>query len=372
MNRVKIKLSIKNPIKELYKLQVNVYDIVYQSDCVLVTIDEDDLEKIENLNFEILSFRGLKLLLEKLKNNIHFLISILLSIFIMYLLSNVCFSVNVIHSKKDIRTLLEDELYDHGIRPFTFKKSFKEIGAIKERIKKEYPNDIEWLEIIDDGMKYTVRVEERIINKEKEHKDFCNVISTKDATILGVTSSAGQTLVNSGSIVKKGDLLISGEIKFNEETKTRTCAEGVVYGNTWYKISVSIPLNYTKKEYTGAKKNNLAVELGTKYNRIFKVHFDEYDVDKVKIFGIGNFAIYKENIKEYKSIDSKYTKEEALEVAKTRARENLLTNIGDKAIILDEKVLQTDDYNSIISVEIFYSVKEIISKVVEAELPKQE
>ncbi len=372
MNRVKIKLSIKNPIKNLYKLQVNVYNIEYQKDFTIITIDEDDLEKIENLNYEILSFRGLKLVLEKLKNNIHFLISILLSIFIMYLLSNICFSVNVIHSKKDIRTLLEDELYDHGIRPFTFKKRFKEIGAIKETIKKEYPNDIEWLEIIDDGMKYTVRVEERIINKEKENKNFCNVISTKDATILGVTSSHGQTLVNSGSIVKKGDILISGEIKFNEEAKARTCAEGIVYGNTWYKISVSIPLNYTQKEYTDKNKNNLAIELGTNYNRIFKVHFDEYDVDKVKIFGIGNFALYKEKIREYKSINSVYTKEEAIEEAKKRARENLLTNIGKSATILDEKVLQTDDYNSIISVEIFYSVKEIISKVVEAELPKTE
>ncbi len=372
MNRVKIKLSIINPIKELYKLQVNVYNIEYHKDFTVITIDEDDLEKIEKLNFEILSFRGLKFILKKLKNNIHFLISIALSILIMYLLSNVCFSVNVIHSKKEIRTLIEDELYDHGIKPFSFKKRFKEIGIIKETIKNEYPNDIEWLEIIDDGMKYTVRVEERIITKEKKSSDFCNVISTKDATILGITSSHGQTLLTPGSIVKKGDTLISGEIKFNEEAKARTCAEGVVYGNTWYKISVSIPLNYTKKEYTNKKKNNLAFELGTKYNRIFKVHFDEYDVDKVKIFGIGNFALYKESIKEYKSIKSKYSKEEALEEAKKRARENLLTNIGDKATILDEKVLQTDDYNSIISVEIFYSVKEIISKVVEAELPTLE
>ena len=41
-------------------------------------------------------------------------------------------------------------------------------------------------EIIEDGMKYTVKVEERIITKDEKTKEYCDIISTKSAVISNI------------------------------------------------------------------------------------------------------------------------------------------------------------------------------------------
>lgn len=369
-NRVRIKTTLepKFSIRMLLRKGISVYNIEYGKDYTVFTIDAKSIEDLDEETFQIESIMGLKNIFLKLKRNIHFFISIIISLVILVFLSNVCFNVNVIHSDKNIRVMLEDELYDAGIKPFSFKKSFKEIQEIKNRIREEHPNDLEWLEVIDDGMKYTVRVEERIITEKKEEEPYCDVISTRDATVLNIVASKGQMVVGPQDFIKKGAVLISGDVKFNEEVKAQVCASGKVYGNTWYKTSISIPYRHEEKTYTGRKSNNIGFEFGSNYNRIFKVHFDKYDVTKTPLFKLGRFALYKENVQEYESEFKNYTKEEALEAGKKEAREHLKINLGEDASILSEKVLQTSEYNSIISIEIFYSVKEVISTTVTKEI----
>lgn len=370
MNKVRIRLFEDDhyAIKYLYRKSIDIYNIEYNKDGNIYTIADRDLEKLNLDEVDIVSYRGLKSLLLKLKQNTHFLLATIMSILIMYFLSNVIVDIDVIHSNKDIRVLIEDELYDLGIRPFTFKKTFATLQEIKEKIREDYPENIEWLEIVDDGMKYTVKVEERIITKEEVIPEYCDIVSNKDAVVLSAISSKGMTVVSPNDLVKKGSTLISGEIKFNDQVKSHVCAEGEVYGNTWYQVATSIPFEHTTKEYTGEKKNNIGIEFGSTYTRIFKIHFDEYDVEKVKIFGLGRFAIYKEIVKEFNSKEETYTEEEALEEALKEGREKLKLKLDEDATILSEKVLQSNSYNSIISVEIFYSVKEKIGTRVEKQI----
>ena len=49
-----------------------------------------------------------------------------------------------------------------------------------------------------------------------------------------------------------------------------------------------------------------------------------------------------------------------------------MIKLESQSEILSENVLQTDSYDSIISVEVFYSVKEIISNRVEAQVDPEE
>jgi len=369
MNKIRIRINdeVKYVVRTLYRMKIDVYDIEYRSSGNVYTILESDLDKLNEEYYEIVSYKGVKGFIYKLKRHRHFIVSVLLCIGMMFLISNVIVDVDVIHSDKDIRVLVEDELYDLGVKPFVWKKSYKEIQEIKTKIKDNYPNDIEWLEIIDEGMRYTVRVEERIITELESEPDYCNIVSTRDATVLNIVSSKGQTIVEVNDYVKKGATLISGEIKFNDVTRSHTCAEGVVYGNTWYKVNISVPFEHTVKEYTGEEAYNLGVEFGSVYNRIFRVHMDEYDVDKRKIFGLGRFALYKEKVREYKSKREIYSEEEALDRALNEAREKLLIKLDSESEILSEKVLQSSTHDSIISVEIFYSVKEVISERIESE-----
>lgn len=373
MNKVSIRFLgyDKYAIKYLRRKDIDILNISYSETGNIYTIYESDLDKLDIDSIEIVSYKGMKKILQSIFRNRHFILSIAISIFMMIAISNLVVNVEVIHSNKDIRVLVEDELYDCGVKPFILKKSFRQLQEIKESIRSEHQSDIEWLEIEDAGMKYVVRVEERIITTPEPEPEYCNIVSTKDAVVLSAVPQKGQSMVLSNDFVKKDSVLISGKIVYNEETKSHVCADGVVYGNTWYRVSISIPFEHSTKNYTGKKKNNLGFEFGSTYNRVFKVHFEDYDVRKKRLFGIGKFALYKEVIEEYDEENKVYTEEEALEVAMKEGREKLLVKLGSQSEILSEKVLQSETYDSIINVEIFYSVKEIISEKREASIDEE-
>ena len=67
--------------------------------------------------------------------NKEFLISIILGIVMFLIISNLIIEVKIIHSDSEIRELLTEELYSYGIKPLHFKKSYKNLQIIKERIK---------------------------------------------------------------------------------------------------------------------------------------------------------------------------------------------------------------------------------------------
>lgn len=372
--RIKIRINedSRYTIKNLYRHKINIYNIEYKESGSVYTIDERDLDNLLYEDVEILSYKGYKGILVRLMRHRHFLFSFLLSIATIFLMSNFIIDVEVIHSDKKVRELIQEELYLNGIRPLMMKKSFGKIQIIKEKIKESHPEEIEWLEIIDEGMKYTVRIEERIITKEEIVPEYCDIVSTKDAIVTDVISSKGQNQVLANDFVKKGSILVSGAIKFNEEIKSYTCATGTVYGNTWYTVNVSVPYDYVSKKYTGEEAHNIAILSGSKLIEIFKVHLSKYDTTKKKIFGLGNFIFYYETHREYKTTNNKYTEEEAINKALELGREKILLNLEDDAEILNEKVLQRNAYDSIIEVEIFYSVKERIGMQVAKEIPEYE
>ena len=373
MNKIRIRIFEDNHyvLRRLYSKGINIYKIQSDDKGYIYTIDSDDLNKIP-FDFNVVSFMGLKGILYYINLHRHFIISILLSVTLMIVFSNIVISVEVIHSDKRVREIITDELYDAGIHPFTFKKSYDYLQEVKEKIKEKYPKDIEWLEIIRDGMKYTVRVEERIITDKVELPPYCDVISTKDAIVLSSKITSGQAVTAYNDFVKKGSTLISGKITFNENTKSYVCADGVVYGNTWYTVSISVPYTYEIKNYTGKKSRNISFIYGSKRTPIFKVHFDKYDVEEKTLLKIGRLTITHDTNLEYHVSKKIYTYDEVKEEAKKLGLEKMKTNLPSDAIIMDEKVLQTSNYDSIIEMDIFYSVKEIISKQVEKDKSEEE
>lgn len=368
--RVQILEDNKYIIKNFYRHHINIYNIEYNSNGNIYTIDEKDVEKLP-YEVKIISYKGIKGYILKLREYRHFILALFISICLIFIMGRVVVNIEVIHSDKQIRSLLEDALYDNGIHPFMFKKSFEELQKIKEKIKNENPKKIEWLEIIDEGMRYTVRVEERIITEKEESPNYCDIVSTKDAIILGVVSSEGQNQVYVNDFVRKGSTLISGAITFNESVKNYVCAKGTVYGNTWYTLNISMPFNHTTKKYTEKKSHNIAILTGSKLTEIFKVHFKKYDTIQKKLLSFGNFTLFYETHKEYTESEEKYTLESASKKALELGREKMYTNLDDRATIIDEKVLQTNSYDSIIELEIFYSVKEVISEQIEKKVPEE-
>lgn len=333
-----------------------------------ILIYERDFKKVKSIKsiykIKIIDYKGLSLYKRVLKQNSLFIIFIFVGIFIVFFLSNIIFSIKVVHSDKNLQELILGELENYNIKIHKFKKSNKRINEIKNEILNKYKDEIEWLEIENYGTSYIVRVEERLIPKEKEIIKPRNIIAKKNAVISKIIVSSGVIERLVGEYVKKGDIIVSGAIKLNEEIKNLTSATGDVYGEVWYTVTVEYPYIYSETVYTGNKKKNLNIRfLNKRFNIIGKNYKDSKIVDKIKLNSLFlpiSIAISEQY--EVKEIDNIYNEEEALEMAQKRSKTQIESKLGKDEYIIDQKIIDTTFNENKVKLQIFYNVYENIGE----------
>lgn len=212
-------------------------------------------------------------------------------------------------------------------------------------------------------MKYIVNVEPKIVKNKQENKEYCNIISTKDSIITRIVASNGVELKEKNDFVKKDEIIISGDITYNEEQKSRVCASGEVYGKTWYTINLSIPRTYEKNIKQSKKRNNITIKYSNKEHTLFKSRLDSYESEKHKIFNIFGIEFYWNTETEVKKEITEYSKEE-LEILINNQIENKMNKILEgEHKILEQKVLKKRDNDSTIDIDIFIVAEEKISEI---------
>lgn len=365
---IKCKLNNKNKIlMKFYKNRINVFDIREDKNNLYLKIDKNDYQKVKTniitSKFYYVTDSGvfyLKRLITPLK-----IISVILFLFFINFFSEFILNVNVIHENKEIRNLVKKELENQGIHPFTKKKNYNELQEIKKNILNKYKDNLEWLEIENIGMKYIIRVEERIINKENKENKFCHIVAKKSGVINKIKVYKGEVLVKEGEYVSVGDILLSGEIKFNEEVKNNLCASGEVYAEVWYQTSVSMNKNYPIYERTGKKRWNFSLGTNIGNFKIFKSRIKNYETEEKVIFKFLDFSLIK--LTEYEVLENitNLSLEEAESIALKKGDENININLKNNEKILTRKVLKKSLNNSTIDIEIFYAVLENIGSVSE-------
>lgn len=364
-----VKTSCDNYHRFVSKVQfigISLLEIKYEKNILYLKIFKKDFEKLQkylvSYKFEYHSSLGIVSLLEKCKKNHIFLIMLLLGTCLYIVLTNTIVSVNVVHENKEIRDLLEEELKIRGIHVLSLKKSYKKIEEIKKEILDAYPDRLDWLEIERVGMVYNVRVEERIITNTDKVDKTCDIIAKKDGTISHIKLYDGEIKVDINDYVRKGDVLVSGSILYNEEVKRNICASAEVYANVWYTVDVSIPFIHNEYEKTGKKKYNLVWEINENKKQLFKDRFEEFESSYKPLLKVFDFTLYLDTEYETTKSELKYTENEALEKALSKAEESIKKQIGEKDQILNKKVLKKQVNDSTIDVEIFVIVEELISE----------
>lgn len=289
---------------------------------------------------------------------------IVFGLFLLYFLSNVMFQIEIVHNDSSIRQMLKEELALQGVKPKTFKKSYNELQKIKKKVLEEHKNELEWLEIEVVGTKYIVRVEERKLNEKKEEIPIRNIVATKHAIIKHVEASQGEIVRELNTYVNPGDIIISGDIKLNEESKNKTGANGKVYGEVWYQTKVELPYEYHEKTYTGKEKKVYTFKFLNHRFELFNFKpFKQIETTEEKIISHPllpiSFAL--EHQKEIVKKDVVYSEEEALNQAILLAKKKIERNLDKKEYIISQKNLKVDLRNSKIVVEVFFSVYEDIT-----------
>lgn len=360
MNK-RIYLEVSNEINRFIKKcidnNINLYNISYVKDKMVVLIDVKDYLKIKRLNYyskiRVVKYDGLLNIKKIIKDNMFYISVIFLSFIWMNLLTNYIVDIEIIHSNSGIRRLLKEELDKNNVKRFSLAYSFEELDNITKKILADNKNNLEWVSIKKDGMKYIVRAEERIIKNEVVSDKPRDIVASKDAYITKVIGSKGNVLVRQGEYVKKGTVLISGKITLYEDVKGVTSASGSVYGNVWYECTVETPKEISSERLTGRKRYNLNVGnkilLRNKYQ-----NFRQKNIREIKIFGL-KIKFYREE--EVEIIKTKTDDEYALR----RLKEEFDKKLNGKGVIIYQKVLKKEENNSTIKYRVFIITNELIN-----------
>ena len=369
----KISLNIKGKninrfIKKLRTKKIEILSLKYknpnEADIIIYKKDYETVLKIKSI-YEIteLDVFGLIKIKRKIKISKHLIIFIIIAFAVFLLFTHVIFGIEVIHSNKDIRNLLLNELKEAGIKKLSFKKSYNEISKIKEKILNKYPDKIEWLEIEETGTKYTVRVEERTLVKKDENNTPRNIIAAKDGVLKKVIAEKGDIVKDMNEYVKKGDMIINGELIFNEKVTGKVRAEGKAYAEVWYVTKTEYPFaTYTETE-TGKTKDVYALKF---LNHTFEFSLHKFKTKKIKETDIIKhplipLKLVRQKQKETKVTDQILTAEQAIEKAKEKAENNIKKNLSKDEYIIRSKYLKSTVKESIVEVEMFFAVYEDIT-----------
>ena len=359
---IKVKNNIKRFINKCNKYNIELYNINYiDKDNIIVKINKEDYKNIKTYNYysEIEIYRnvGIDSIKEKIFNQKYFLLLFIICLIGMHFISNIILRINVIHSNKNIRELVSDELYEYGIKKYSIKKDFNQIEDIKNKILESNKDKLEWISITNIGMTYVVRVEERIIDKPKVENEYCNVVATKESLVTNIFSDKGEILINVNDLVRKDDILISGNLILNEETKSYTCASGKVMGKVWYNTNITIKRDYLKKEYTGKKRYNFIIN-----HKILKNNkYSKFD--KKYIINNRFIKIYKEI--EYKEKRYKYNELDSVNKALLEIDNKFKNKLNNNGKVLDKKILNKNINNKEINLNVFVITEENIGKQIE-------
>ena len=360
---LKVTSYINRFIKKCYEYKISLYQIDYLNDEeIIVKVSLNDYKKIKKLNYyskiKIIKYEGLKGIKLHLVKYAFSYIMVILSFALMDIITSYIVKIDIIHENTAIRKLIKEELENNGITTFRLAKEFDQLESIKNNIINDNPTKLEWLSITRYGMTYVIRAEERIITNIEKEEGYAHIISNKDALVTKVNHSAGEALVRSGEFVRKGDILISGQLKVYDEVRGNTLATGEVFGNVWYESDIKLPLEYEERVLTGRRRFNISIN-----NRIFfRNKYQFFKQTRTRSINILGFRITTYFEEEYELKIKKHTLKEAEELAIKKIEEAILKRIGSLGNIVDTKILKKEEINSTMNMRVFIVVNQLISE----------
>lgn len=370
-NRYRIKITGKDPkyfLRHLIVKKIKLYNIIEDHDGISLTVDEVDYAKILKMktsyNIQIINRFGvakLRYLLLKYKYILSFLF---LTLGLMIILSHFIFFIDVIHSKEEIRELVETDLKEFGISKYRFRVSYAKKEEIRNKILEKEKDKIEWLEIDRIGTRYIVNVEERLIKDNKVDNEVRDIVAKKDAMILNIEAETGEIVRKKYEYVRKGDTIVSGTIKNKEDEVSKVKAEGKVYGEVWYSVTVELPKKYYEEKKTGKTSKALTLRIANKKISVpFSKDNKSYISEDSPIIenNLIPIRLVLETKHEIEIIDKEYNMDNSSSEAIKLATKKLEDHLDEQSMILSKKVLKKTLKNSKIIVEIFFKVRENIT-----------
>jgi similar to stage IV sporulation protein len=205
---------------------------------------------------------GFPFLLHKYRKRKGYAAGILLFCTILYILSLYIWDINILGGHSYTPEAMVKFLKTNDVYVGLQKKNIN-CQEIEELIRGTY-TDIGWVSAEIKGTRLIIKITETNMPAPAvTATENCHIIASKDCIITNIITRTGTPLVEKGSVVKKGDILVSGVVDIIGDNdilvgKEPVIADADVTGKTYYNYKESFSLNYVEKQYTGKiKKNHL-------------------------------------------------------------------------------------------------------------------
>jgi similar to stage IV sporulation protein len=228
--------------------------------------------------------------------------------------------------------------------------------------------NLTWVGVELKGTTYHLQVVEKKEPEKPEQLAPRNLVAKKKAIIDSMYVETGQKMVDIHDHVEAGQLLVSGVIGKEGQTE-QVAAVGEVWGETWYKSHVELPLETKFFVFNGQEKQKFSLILGNLEIPIWgfgELDFQEYEVDKnVKKIRFLKWelpiSIGDETLRAREETTRIYTQKEAEKNALELAKDKIKSGLDEEAIIKDQKILHKDLKNGKVILDIHFKIIENIA-----------
>lgn len=347
---IKVKKANLIQIKQLFIYKVKV--IKHEKDFFYLQILEKDLKLLDELGieYELISYKGLKYFYQKLILNISVTIGIILFLLILYIntltIKEISFSTYTKDNEK-IKAIINSNLNNNYNMKF-LKTDINDINLI---LRKEFSR-FEWISVKKDGCVLNVTIlEPSIINKKIEHIDgFGDIVAKSDGLIKLFKVSHGIPVVNNNQYVRSGQLLVSGNLRINnfDESTFYIPASGEVFAEVWYTKEIAVSKIINEVEYSGnissdKKLSLFGVDLKYKSaNHNYKAYDTESIFKPLKIFKKSlPISINKIYYLEKNVIINVYDEKTSLQYAISEIRKEMNKNFRKNDKIISIELIST-------------------------------
>ena len=304
----------------------------------------EELARRAGCELERESSRGLPDFLGRFRTRYAFLVGLAFALCAVSVLSRFVLTVEVTGNEKVPTAVILSQLRQLGVRPGAYGPGLDRKQLAQEALLRL--EDLSWMAINLHGTRVEVIVREAVKEPERiDESGFFDIVAQADGVVLHLEPERGEAVVQEGDVVAKGDVLISGTItmeppKYSDSPiiQYQTRARGRVWARSWRVLTAAIPVRATVKDYTGAEKNVLSVNIFGRRVKIFGntgITWARYDkittVSQAALPGGGKLPLFwnRERFREYVPREIEVDREAARQLLEEELKKRLTVLIGE-------------------------------------------
>jgi similar to stage IV sporulation protein len=367
--------GIERFLNQCFRQQLSLTNIKRVDDeCVKATILLKDIPAIRTIvrqsecKIYFSRKRGIPFLLKRMWKNSGFVIGMGIFLLLMMLMSNMVWKIEIKGAQPHTEHQILQELNKMGVKRGKLQFFLKDPESIQRELTNNVPN-LTWIGVELRGTSFYFQAVEKNKPKQPEAMKSSHIVAKKKAVITKMFVENGQPLVKVNDFVQPGQVLVSGIIG-KEDYEQVVGAKGEVYGETWYKSAVEIPLKTEFRVLTGKSFEKHYVYFGQvripAWGFFQKDSYEQEKIETVKrpVYFLNwklPFSYENITIREEEKVTREYTVKQAVEKGKEIGKKELISKLDADAKVKNEKVLHETNDNGKVRLTIHYQVIENIT-----------